>query len=51
VVTVASFTHQAVNILQIGSQLLLISNAIYFDTDLPLAEQERKLQELLQNDR
>lgn len=26
-------------------------NAIYFDTDLPLAEQERKLQELLQNDR
>lgn len=26
-------------------------NAIYFDTDLPLAEQERKLQELLQDDR
>lgn len=26
-------------------------NAIYFDTDMPLAEQERKLQELLQDDR
>jgi hypothetical protein len=26
-------------------------NAIYFDADLSLAEQERKLQELLQNDR
>jgi hypothetical protein len=26
-------------------------NAIYFDTDMPLAEQERKLQELLQSDR
>ena len=26
-------------------------NAIYFDTDLPLSEQETKLQELLQGDR
>lgn len=26
-------------------------NAIYFDTDMPLSEQEERLQELLQNDR
>ena len=26
-------------------------NAIYFDTDMPLSEQETKLQELLQDDR
>jgi hypothetical protein len=26
-------------------------NAIYFDTDMPLGEQQTKLQELLQDDR